>query len=109
MSKKLQGNGLFESSRMMLPEHKEAYIEHQQGLDRKVRPILDEQQTEDISRSIADSMLTGEEITFMLFGEFGEQKVTGRVVKIDQRQKAIKLAGADGDEWVGMDRILRMV
>ncbi|KHF36751.1 hypothetical protein CM49_01057 [Paenibacillus sp. P1XP2] len=35
MSKKLQGNGLFESSRMMLPEHREAYIRHQQRLVRR--------------------------------------------------------------------------
>ena len=26
MSKKLQQNGIFESSRMMLPEHRETYI-----------------------------------------------------------------------------------
>jgi hypothetical protein len=25
MAKKLEGNGLFESSRLMLPEHREAY------------------------------------------------------------------------------------
>ncbi|MBW7473156.1 hypothetical protein K0T92_00200 [Paenibacillus oenotherae] len=31
MSKKLKGNGLWESSRMMLPEHREQLIKHRQG------------------------------------------------------------------------------
>jgi hypothetical protein len=109
MSKKLQKNGLFESSRMMLPEHKESYLLHQQQLDKRTRPILDEQQTENISRLIAESMLTGKEVTFLLFGGFEEREVTGKVMRIDQQKKAIKLANSMGDEWIRMGFIINVL
>ncbi len=44
MSKKLQGNGLWESSRMMLPEHKETIIQHRYEFGRRSRPTIDEQE-----------------------------------------------------------------
>lgn len=44
--KKLEGNGLWESSRMMLPEHKEAINRQQNKEGRKVRPTLDAQEIE---------------------------------------------------------------
>ncbi|BFH15030.1 hypothetical protein J6TS7_14890 [Paenibacillus dendritiformis] len=38
MSKKLQKNGLWESSRMMLPQHKEALLNRRLGLDQAAQP-----------------------------------------------------------------------
>lgn len=38
MSKKLQKNGLWESSRMMLPQHKEALLNRRLDLDQPARP-----------------------------------------------------------------------
>lgn len=38
--KKLEGNGLWESSRMMLPEHKETIIRRQLEEGRKNKPVL---------------------------------------------------------------------
>lgn len=46
MTKKLEGNGLWESSRMMLPEHKETIIYKQHEEGRKQRPELDAQEIE---------------------------------------------------------------
>ncbi|WP_340014636.1 YolD-like family protein [Paenibacillus sp. FSL K6-1318] len=40
---KLEGNGIFESSRMILPEHREAMLRHQKEQQRRGKPIMDEQ------------------------------------------------------------------
>lgn len=56
MSKKLSNNGLWESSRMMLPQHKEALLRHQHEQHRQERPLLDEMVWEDISSRLQWSM-----------------------------------------------------
>lgn len=43
ISKKLEGNGLWESSRMILSEHKERIYQYRVELSKKQRPTLDEQ------------------------------------------------------------------
>lgn len=109
MSRKLQGNGLFESSRMMLPEHKEAYILHQQNLRKNSRPQLDDQETERLSKIVAESMLFRKEVTLVLFGEFDDAKLTGVVTKIDQQQKNIRLAQGNDFVWINTENIIGAV
>lgn len=106
MSKKLQKNGLFESSRMMLPEHKEAYIQHQQNLRKKSRPLLDEQEIEHLSGMISNSMLTGREVKIVSFDEFEEKTVTGKVTKIDQHKRTIKLTNEMGNQLIPFNHII---
>jgi hypothetical protein len=108
MSKKLRGNGLFESSRMMLPEHKEAYLLHQQELNRRKLPVLDSQQIERFSWIIAESMMTGKEITLCLYGDFAERRITGRIVRIEQRERKVKIANGWHEEWVDIEKIINI-
>ncbi|MDU0333036.1 YolD-like family protein [Paenibacillus sp. 3LSP] len=106
MSKKLKGNGLFESSRMMLPEHKEAYLMHQQNLRKNTRPQLDDQEMERISRLIAESMQLRKEITLVLFGELNRAEITGVVTKIDLQQKNIRITDGNGFRWIKLSDII---
>lgn len=106
MSKKLTGNGLFESSRMMLPEHKEAFIEHQQNVKKKVRPLLDEQEVERIQQLIAESFRLGTEVTFVQFGEMKGSELTGVVTKTDPYQGRIQLTSDDVSVWIPIDHII---
>jgi hypothetical protein len=41
MGKKLEGNGLWESSRMMLPEHKSRIRKNERETQRRIKPVLD--------------------------------------------------------------------
>lgn len=100
MSKKLLGNGLFESSRMMLPEHKEAYILHQHNLRKNLRPQLDDQEIERISMLIAESMQFRKEVTLILFGEFDASELTGVITKIDQQKKNVRLTQGNDFVWI---------
>ncbi len=109
MSKKLQDNGLFESSRMMLPEHKEAFILHQQSLQKKVRPQLDDQEKDRLSRIITESLYSKKEMTFMLFAEFDESSLSGIVIKVDQQQQKVKLAQVNDFIWINIADIIDVI
>lgn len=108
MSKKLEANGLFESSRMMLPEHKEAYVRHQQQLQKKKRPQLDEHELEHLSGLIAESLQYSQEITLVLYGEFESLEYTGVVTKIDQQNRMLRLAQASDPYgmWIKVEDIM---
>ncbi|MEI7027492.1 YolD-like family protein [Paenibacillus sp. y28] len=100
MSKKLQGNGLFESSRMMLPEHKEAFLQSQHNLRQQPRPYLDEQEAECISLLLAESLRHQKEMTLVVFGEYGNKRLTGVVTQADPRQGLVKLQQDCAAVWI---------
>jgi hypothetical protein len=56
MGKKLEGNGMWESSRMMLPEHKESLLEQNRHLKDFARPVLDEQEIQAVEEAICRSL-----------------------------------------------------
>ncbi|WP_163857962.1 YolD-like family protein [Paenibacillus elgii] len=109
MSKKLEGNGLFESSRMMLPEHKEAYLLHQQTLNKKTRPQLDDQEMEYIFRCLGESIQFKTCITLILFEEYDEIEVAGTVIQIDQQRQAVKLTFNNDFMWIHVADIVKII
>ncbi|SHE11649.1 YolD-like protein [Chlamydia abortus] len=109
MSKKLQGNGLFESSRMMLPEHKEAYLRQRQDLSKKTRPQLDEQEVERISMILAESMQLRKEVILVLFGELDRRELSGKVTRMDQQQKRVQFTHGDDSVWVQVADIVDVI
>jgi hypothetical protein len=54
--KKLEGNGMWESSRMMLPEHIVQINQWATEIKKRERIELDEQEWEDVSRAVGQSM-----------------------------------------------------
>lgn len=95
MRKKLEGNGLWESSRMMLPEHKVAINENAEALRHRYRIELDEQEWENVSRSMTESLQQRQPITLRLFHPIEELIVTGIVDRIDQLKGRFMVDG----EW----------
>lgn len=51
MGKKLEGNGLWESSRIILPEHKEGYLRLMKDRQRRGKPELDDQEVQLIEQA----------------------------------------------------------
>ncbi len=112
MTKKLQGNGLFESSRMMLPEHREAYIQHQQHLVHRKPPLLDPQAQEEMARTMAEAMHDGSSVTITLFDEPADIRLKGRVLRIDAARRMIRWEGLDDEEgpvWIPLRQIVGAV
>ncbi len=104
---KLRGNGLFESSRMMLPEHKEAYLRHQQRLDRQEPPELDSQKLDDMNAALAESLASGSYVVLVLFGEYDNEELNGIVTQADAARGRIRLEGPDYvSRWVALSRII---
>lgn len=107
MGKKLEGNGLWESSRMMLPEHKEAIIRLQLQEGRKARPTLDPQELELIEQALAESFHEQRPVTVRLFDEYMDTELIGNVVKVHTNRREIKLFKAEGDwDWIKIDEIV---
>ncbi|CAM2871584.1 MULTISPECIES: YolD-like family protein [Paenibacillus] len=109
MSKKLQQNGIFESSRMMLPEHREAYIIHQEQLAPRTRPSLDAQAAEEMSRLLSNSMLLGDAVTITLFHEHDDIRFTGQVLRLDSPARTLKLLMESGTRDIQMNLITDVV
>lgn len=105
MSKKLQQNGIFESSRMMLPEHREAYILHQEQLAPRTRPSLDAQAAEEMSRLLSNSMMLGDIVTITLFHEHDDIRYTGQVLRLDRPARTLRLRMEDGSRDIQMNLI----
>lgn len=105
--KKLEGNGLWESSRMMLPEHKEAIIQQQHEEGRRVRPILDAQELELIESALVESFQEHRTVNVRLFNEYEDIEITGIVVLIHTFRREIKLSIAVGEwQWIKIDEIV---
>jgi hypothetical protein len=109
MSKKLEKNGMWESSRMMLPEHRETILEQNRSLKKKIKPELEEQQQEEIARAIDVSMRLSMPMTFVLFGEFHNRDVIGTAMKIDTVTRRVRICGTDHAEWVHFSDIVQVL
>ncbi|WP_141505945.1 YolD-like family protein [Paenibacillus luteus] len=95
MRKKLEGNGIWESSRMMLPEHKVAINEQEQASRQRQRIELDEQEWENISRFVMESLQQRHPIAIRLFHPLEELSVIGVVDRVDQLKGRFMVDG----EW----------
>lgn len=107
MSKKLSGNGLWESSRMMLPEHKARIAGHRYEEDnRHTRPTLDQEEQGELARIIAEAMFEGREIVATIFGTYGHRRVVARPTRVDKIRRAVEFNSGGEKEWVAFDDIL---
>lgn len=107
--KKLEGNGLWESSRIILPEHKNAMLHDQQEEMRRERPIVDEQELEVIGRQLQESRDRNQVIKLYLYDPFGEAVYQGIVLYIDAQLGKVKLRWSEDDwDWIWSKDIIRI-
>lgn len=109
MGKKLENNGMWESSRMMLPEHKEAILRDNKAVFKQHKPSLHEEELEIISRVIQESYMREQTITLVLFDEYENIHRTGIVTKIDRHKRTVKLQDEDDYDWIMLDVIVKAV
>lgn len=92
MGKKLEENGLFESSRMMLPEHRKQFVNRPKDAGRRRRPALDDQTLEQFALLLLESMEERSEVIVSVYDPDRDDTVRGRVVNTDFTLRRIKLA-----------------
>lgn len=107
MSKKLTDNGLFDSSRMIIPQHKSAILAHQMGVKIETKPVIDEQEWQLIGQALQDSFNDHVKVTLTVFDPFNTRDLTGFVTVINTFRKEIKLSIVQGEwEWIKFGDII---
>lgn len=105
--KKLEGNGLWESSRMMLPEHTIRIIHDEREQLRKEKPEIDPQEWELIDQALYYSMADHAPIKLTIFDAFVDRQAKGTVMKVDRQLKRIKISWSEEDwDWIEMSEII---
>lgn len=105
--KRLEGNGLWESSRMMLPEHKEAINLQSKEDYKRTKPVIDEQELEFIELALMESFHEAHSIIFRLFGEYEDIMLSGIVVLMHISRRSVKISTSlDEWEWIQIEDIL---
>lgn len=105
MVKKLEKNGMWESSRFMLPQHVDQSIKQMKSWDKRKRPILDAQEEDRILQEIGSALRAKSQITLTIFGEYEGRTVTGIPINYNQQRRTLKIE-VDGDpEWLQFDDI----
>lgn len=92
----------------MLPEHKETIIHHRQEYGRRSRPVIDEQEWEQIGNRLLESMLEHVAITLDMYDPFESCQLTGTVLDIDIQSKRVRLLLDGEKQWVRIDDILNV-
>ncbi|MFD1131705.1 YolD-like family protein [Paenibacillus sp. PDC88] len=98
--KKLRGNGIFEGSRIIYPEHREAWTRRRNELERMEhrKPNLDEQEIRHIEFLLVDSFNNRKPITLTVYHEVENKRYIGIVTIISASNREIKLT-VFKDEW----------
>ncbi|WP_136604687.1 YolD-like family protein [Paenibacillus dokdonensis] len=106
MAKKLEDNGLFESSRWLLPERREAYSHQLTHKDPIIKPVIDEQEWQQIGEALSESFNEHARITIKVFDPYEEKELSGFVTVINMFLKEIKLRNEDDWDWIKFDDII---
>ena len=99
-------NLMWEASRMMLPEHKEAIIEHYNRPFIKAKPVLDEQRLEELSYQIQEAIAEHKQVAMELFAPLFEKQAVGYIAEV--KPNRLKLVNEAGVEWIALDEILNV-
>lgn len=99
-------NLMWESSRMMLPEHKEQILQHQKELEKKTKPIMDEQQAEIFSHILFEAMVNKLNVKIKVFDPYNDRYVTGKILKLDPVRRQIKVSSQGESVWIKLEHII---
>ncbi|APO43361.1 hypothetical protein BS614_04370 [Paenibacillus xylanexedens] len=97
MASKLTANGVYEGSRIILPEHREAYLAQEALQRRRGKPVLDEQEMQHIEEAIFESYQECKSVTLTVFSPFDDEVLRGVVTSIDKPSRQIKLVRGEED------------
>ncbi|MBB6020399.1 hypothetical protein HNR77_001460 [Paenibacillus sp. JGP012] len=107
MASKLTGNGVFEGSRIILPEHREAYLQEMSVQEKRGKPVLDEQEMQLIEEAIFESYQERHSVTLTVFNPFDDEEIKGVVASIDRQSRRVKLVrGAEDYSWIQIEEII---
>lgn len=95
-------NIMWESSRMMLPQHVEEIRRDLREQNRKNKPELDAQEAETIERAIHASFKLKQPVNLSMFDEYEDVRVVGIVERVDGQCGRFKVDG----EWFNVADVI---
>ena len=93
---------------MMLPQHKEQINEHYRRQLRRVKPSIDEQQSEWIVQQLHNAMQQSVEVRITVFDEDKAEEIyiTGKIYACDQQLQRIKVISEGRIDWIPYATVL---
>lgn len=111
MSKKLEMNGLWESSRMMLPQHKESAMNDLKEKKCIQRLALDEQEIHFISATLSQSQIYNKTVQLTLYDKYQSRTVSGVVTRSKQSEFRLdfvnSFSGGEDWDWIRFQDVLK--
>lgn len=108
----LRGNLLWESSRMILPEHRRKLLEYREEVQRTTlyrRPDWDEQQLEEFQRILSWAIGEHRNVTLRYYTDDGPRQIEGIVTKIDAINGKILIVSENTKQFIDMREILTII
>lgn len=92
-------NMRWESSRMMLPEHVQALRDHLRDDEKVKRPVLDEQEWEEIGRILSEAAAEACPVTIRYYREGFIETMTGRISLQGSPDRHLQIHDPFGISW----------
>lgn len=109
VNKLSKGHNLrWESSRMMLPEHREQLLKERRKHLEFNPPILDENQLEEINYVIMKAIKQKQAVTITYAEKYGPAKFCGRIQKIDALEGSLKIMNDEDTLKISIKLILQV-
>lgn len=103
-------NLLWESSRMMLPEHKEALWQSVLEHNRVQKPNLDEQELMEMGRTIEEAFSSKSYLSISIYHPMKQKQIKGKIRKLDHYFRRIQIETTEGELiWISADEIIHVV
>lgn len=102
-----RGNKLWESHRMILPEHRARMLERE--VPTYVAPILTDDHLEEIEYRVQEAMHSRKPVTFVVGETDGEHTVEGQVVGYRTETRSLQITNEWGRFHIPIQNIVRVV
>ncbi|BFH41802.1 hypothetical protein J6TS7_29250 [Paenibacillus dendritiformis] len=94
---------------MIIPQHKNALLEHDLKKYELSRPEYDAQVLEEFSYRLNQALKIKEQITIEVYGTFESREVSGIVLDVDVTgRRAVKIKQDYNYEWIRIEDILEV-
>ncbi|MCP1306960.1 YolD-like family protein [Paenibacillus tyrfis] len=91
MSTKLSGNGIWESSNMMIPQHRERSVQQERETEKQVRPELTEDEQRELFGRLRSSWSNTLKVTVTFYDGRQYREISGIVSEMDQLYVKLEL------------------
>lgn len=98
----------WEASRMILPEHREQILQHQQQTNQQQKPILDEQRLDELSQQLLTAVHQKDIVKMTVYSNYCNNSIIGSIKKLDYETKRIQVQQKHDTIWISLSDILNI-